>query len=267
MRVVTANLQHGHPVAGGADSHGQLAAALAPLDGDVVALQEVDVGQARSGRIDQAAVAAGALGTRWWRFAAEFAGQERGVRRRAVPSHVPGRPGYGVALLSRWPVVSWHVRPLRPGPTRWPALRAAGWQQHLRYPRLDPPRTVLAAVVDGPAGRVTVACTHLSVDRPTARRQLAEAAWALRTLPGPHLLVGDLNLEADDVAAVTGMTPLARVDTFTAARPRRQLDHVLSSPGLCASGPPVTTRLAISDHLALAVDVVGQESHGGPRRR
>ena len=255
MRVVTANLQHGHPLVGGPSPARRLGEALSSLEGDVVALQEVDVGQARSGRIDEAAVAAEALGMRWWRFAAEFAGQERGLRRRAVPSHVPGRPGYGVALLSRWPVISWHVRPLVPGPTRWPSWGTEGWRRWARHPQLDPPRVVLAAVVDTPQGRVAVACTHLSVDPPTARRQLGEAAWALRTLPGPHLLVGDLNLGADDAARVTGMVPLAQVDTFTAARPRRQLDHVLAGPGVRMVGTPTTQRLAISDHLALSVDV------------
>ena len=266
MRVVTVNLQHGHPLVGGPDPAQALAGALASLDGDVLALQEVDVGQARSGRIDQAAVAAEALGLPYWRFAAEFAGQERGLRRRAHPSHVPGRPGYGVALLSRWPVVSWHVRPLRPGPPRWVARsQTRRWWGH---PVLDPPRTVLAAVIATPHGRLAVACTHLSVHRPTARQQLAEAAWALRTLPGPHLLLGDLNLEADDAAQVTGMTPLARVDTFTAARPRRQLDHVLAGPGPRAASV-TSSRLTISDHLSLAADVVldGAGDANGPDRR
>lgn len=266
MRVVTANLQHGHPLVGGPDSGHALAGALAALDGDVVALQEVDVGQARSGRIDEAAVAAQALGLPHWRFAAEFAGQERGLRRPARPSHEPGRAGYGVALLSRWPVESWHVRPLRPGPPRWVTRSRRRWRWG--HPVLDPPRTVLAAVIAAPGGRLAVACSHLSVHPATARRQLAETAWALRTLPGPHLLLGDLNLGADDAAQVTGMTPLARTDTFTAARPRRQLDHVLAGPGLRAARV-TTERLSISDHLTLAVDVVrdGAADACGPNRQ
>src|SRR5690606_1756463 len=249
--VVTANIQHGHPAARGPDAADRLAAALAGLPGDVVALQEVDKGQSRSGRVDQAAVAAAALGLPWYRFAAAFAGQVHGLRRRPVPAHVPDGAGYGVALLSRWPVRSWHVRPLRPGPVRVRRGGRLGRRVHL-----DPPRVLLAAVVDGPCGTFSVACTHLSTDPPTARRQRAESARALRTLPGPHLLLGDLNLGPDDAARVSGMHGPARVDTFPSACPRRQLDHVLVGPGLRAAGEPWALPLPLSDHRALVVPVV-----------
>lgn len=255
MRVATANIQHGHPLVGGPDSADQLVRAVGEVEADVLALQEVDVGQARSGRVDQTAVVANALGLRWSRFAAEFAGSVRGIRRRPVPSSVPGRPGYGVALLSRWPVRSWHIRPLTPGPVRVKRRTGRGWQVAGRFVHVDPARVLLAAVVAGPAGPVSIGCTHLSVDPPTARRQLAESAWALRTLPGPHLLLGDLNLEPDDVARVTGLTSLAVAHTFTSWRPRRQLDHVLAGPGLRATGSARAQRLAVSDHLVLSVDV------------
>lgn len=257
LRVLTLNLQHGRAAAPDAPrpDAASLAAAVAGLEADVVALQEVDKGQARSSGVDQAPVVAAELGMPWVRFAAEFAGSERGLRRRPRPAHVPGGPGYGVALLSRFPVTSWHVRPLRPGPTRVLPRTNAGWAVAGRYVRVDPARVCLAAVILTPQGPVSVACTHLSVDGPTARRQLAESAWALRTLPGPHVLLGDLNLPGEDVEAVTGMRRLAVAETFTARRPRWQLDHVLAGPGVDAAGPAEVRRLAISDHLALGVDL------------
>ncbi len=252
MLVVSSNIQHGHPLVGDARSADRLAAAFRDVPGDLLALQEVDKGQSRSGRVDQTAVIAEALGFRWHRFAAAFAGSVRGLRRRPVPSDVPDDAGYGVALLSRWPVSSWHVRPLRPGPARiGRADSPLGFQL-----RLDQPRVLLAAVVQAPSGPLTVGCTHLSVVPAVARRQLAECAWALRTLPGPHLLLGDLNLGPEDAAQVTGMSGLARARTYSASRPRRQIDHVLAGPGLRAEGEPTTLRLPLSDHLALAVDVV-----------
>ncbi|PYF98436.1 Metal-dependent hydrolase, endonuclease/exonuclease/phosphatase family [Georgenia satyanarayanai] len=251
MLVVTSNIQHGHPLVGDPSSAERLATAFRDLPGDLLALQEVDKGQARSGRIDETAVIAESLGYRWHRFAAAFAGSTRGLRRRPEPSDVPDDSGYGVALLSRWPVSSWHVRPLRPGPVRIaPADTRLGFQV-----RLDQPRVLLAAVVQAPSGPVTVGCTHLSVAPPVARRQLAESAWALRALPGPHLLLGDLNMGPDDAARVTGMRGLAHAPTFSARRPRRQLDHVLAGPGLRAVSGASTVRLPVSDHLALAVDV------------
>jgi len=250
--VVSSNLQHGEPFAGDGGPAERLAVAVRDVPGDVLALQEVDKGQARSGRVDQTALLAEALGFRWHRFAAAFAGQAGGLRRRPVPAHVPDGAGYGVAILSRWPVGSWHVRPLRPGPTR---VSRAPTRLGFRV-RLDAPRVLLAAVVRAPDGPVTVGCTHLSTDPPTARRQLAESAWALRTLPGPHLLLGDLNLGPEDAEQVTGMSDLARALTFPAWRPARQLDHVLAGPGLAAGAEASAVRLAVSDHRALAVEVV-----------
>lgn len=252
MLAVTWNIQHGEPFAGDSRSAEHLAAAARDVPGDLLAVQEVDKGQARSGRVDQTAVLAETLGLRRHRFAAAFAGQASGIRRRPVPAHVPDGAGYGVAILTRWPVASWHVRPLRPGPVR---VSRSGSRLGLRV-RLDAPRVLLAAVVRAPDGPLTVGCTHLSTHPPTARRQLAESVWALRTLPGPHLLLGDLNLGPDDAARVTGMRGLAHAATFPAWRPARQLDHVLAGPGLGPGGEASAVRLAVSDHLPLAVDVV-----------
>jgi endonuclease/exonuclease/phosphatase family metal-dependent hydrolase len=256
VRVLTLNLQHGLP----ADRERRadaaaLADAVAGLDADVVALQEVDRGQARSARVDQTRVVAEALGMPWAHFAPEFLGSERGLRRRPRPGAGEDVPGYGVALLSRLPVLSRHVRPLRPGPTRVGRRHGSGWSVGGVYARVDPARVCLAARVATADGPLAVACTHLSVDVPTARRQLAESAWALRTLPGPHVLLGDLNLEGDDAEQASGMRRLAVADTFTARRPRRQLDHVLGGAHVTAAGPATAERLAISDHLALAVEL------------
>lgn len=254
MLVTTFNIQHGHPCAGGPRPVEQLAAAVRDLPGDLLALQEVDKGQARSGRVDQTAVLAQTLGYPWHRFAAAFGGQIYGLRRRPSSSHVPDGAGYGVALLSRWPVLSWHVRPLRPGPL---LLKRTGGPLSYRV-HMHQPRVLLAAVVQGPFGVISVGCTHLSVDPVTARRQLAESAWALRTLPGPHLLLGDLNLLPDVAVQVTGMDGLATAQTFPARRPRRQLDHVLAGPGLSAEGPARALQLPISDHRALVTGIAAR---------
>ncbi|MBD0673435.1 endonuclease/exonuclease/phosphatase family protein, partial [Streptomyces sp. CBMA156] len=81
LRIATFNLLHGQPLApDGAprpypsDAGAPLAEAVAALDADVLALQEVDRHQARSGGTDQAAVAAAAMGAKDWRFAAALHG-------------------------------------------------------------------------------------------------------------------------------------------------------------------------------------------------
>lgn len=265
IRLLTLNLQHGRPVAGApvgeaappgrgpvGPSRALLAAAeqVAAARPDVVLLQEVDRGQRRSGRIDQTALLAEALDLPHHRFAPSLLGSATGLRLTA-PGLLParwraGRAGYGVAILSRHPVRSWHVLRLRGAGLR---RRDGG------APAYDAGRVALAAVVDTPDGPVTVLTTHLSVEPATARAQLALTAAALSTLPGPRVLGGDLNLDPADVAAVTGLVPLATAPTFTNRRPRRQLDHLLGD-GVRAAGPGRPHHLPVSDHAGLGVDVL-----------
>ena len=76
-RVLTLNLQHGLSREGAPTTAEELATAVAGLDVDVLALQEVDRGQPRSGGIDQARVVADALGLPHVRFAATLTGDVR----------------------------------------------------------------------------------------------------------------------------------------------------------------------------------------------
>ncbi|MDD9206437.1 endonuclease/exonuclease/phosphatase family protein, partial [Georgenia sp. 10Sc9-8] len=255
LRVLTLNLQHGRPAAtqdpAAQDGPGALLAAtrqITALDPDLVLLQEVDRRQARSGGTDQAAVLAGGLGLSSARFAPAFAGPVQGLHRRPRRSDDQAVPGYGVALLSRHPVRSWHVRRLRRARPRLRRGRVLPWSL-----RPDEARVLLVARVDAPGGMLTVGVTHLSTRPATARDQLQECERALRALPGPYLLGGDLNLEPPAVAAVTSLNPLARALTFTNRRPRRQIDHLLGSATLRPDGPGAAHHLAVSDHAALGV--------------
>jgi endonuclease/exonuclease/phosphatase family metal-dependent hydrolase len=71
MRLATFNVLHGQPIRNGrplpvpaGTGARPLAEAVASLDADVLALQEVDRYQERSGGVDQALVAAGEMGAR-----------------------------------------------------------------------------------------------------------------------------------------------------------------------------------------------------------
>ncbi|WP_326571754.1 hypothetical protein OIE69_10850 [Actinacidiphila glaucinigra] len=83
MRFATFNVLHGLPISDGspapfpgAEAAGEpLARAVASLDADVLALQELDRFQERSGRVDQAATAAAASGARDWRYASAVHGR------------------------------------------------------------------------------------------------------------------------------------------------------------------------------------------------
>lgn len=253
LRVLTLNLQHGNP-AGQRTGHRPLgsaalletAAELRRLDPDVVLLQEVDRGQLRSAHVDQSALLARELHLPVVRFAAAFAGSATGLRWR--PCRSDARRGYGVAVLSRHRAVSHHVR-------RMPGALAVGRSRRGRWRVVTEPRVCLAVTLLTPLGPLTAASTHLTVDAARARDQLTGCERALRALPGPHLLGGDLNLGPEEVAAVTTLRPLAHAPTFPNHRPRRQIDHLLGSPALVPVGPAAAHHLPVSDHAGLSVEV------------
>lgn len=258
MRLATFNLLHGRSLTDGLVDPDRLAAAVTTLDADVLALQEVDRDQSRSGNLDLTAIAARALNAPEHRFAAAVVGTPgEQFRPLTHDDDGHGEPLYGVGLVSRHPVRTWQVTRLRPAPVRSP-IYAPGPGGGLILLR-DEPRVVLAAVLDTPHGPLTVAATHLSFVPGWNMLQLRRVVRALRALPAPRILLGDLNLPAGAARLLTGWQPLGRRPTYPAGQPRVQLDHVLADRRGLDRLPPVTavhTPLStISDHRPLLVDL------------
>ena len=229
MRLATFNILHGRSLTDGRVDEGRLADAMAALDVDVLALQEVDRLQTRSGKLDLTAVAAEALGAAGHRFAAAVVGTPGEVFRPSLHDEDSvDEPNYGVGLVSRYPVRSWKVTRLRAAPVRSPVF-VPGPSGGLLLLR-DEPRVVLAAVLDTPWGDVTVAATHLSFVPGWNAHQLRTVVRALRALPGPRLLLGDLNVPGRAAGLVSGWRMLGRLPTYPSFQPRVQLDHVLADP-------------------------------------
>ena len=306
IRVLSLNLQHGLPGAGAGDGSaatGSLAGAdisdpataravmraaaeqIAELAPDIVALQEVDLGQARSGRLAQAAFLAEELGMPTCRFAASYAGPVVGLRRRPLrsalssPTHDvlgilraavgAGPIGYGNALISRFPVAGWHIKRLGRGASSVEKRGGRAWDPRSYHVSTASQRIMVAATLElpedagGPIRRLSVASTHLATRESMAARQLAAAWGALAGLPGPHLLVGDYNLSAEQVAALGLGRALGEGLTFPAAGPKRRIDHVLTD--MWPTGPD---GLPLSDEAAVAA--AGAEvsaAAGGPLLR
>lgn len=252
VRIATFNVLHGRSPEDDRVDVDRLAAAVASLDADVLGLQEVDRDQPRSLGADLTAVAAEAMGAPEHQFVAALAGTPGGTWTAATGEEQPGTAGYGIALLSRHPVASWRV-------VRLPVLRTRVpmWFRGSRRPVLvtEEPRVAVAAVVDGPVGRITVATTHLSFVPGSNAWQLRTLVRSLRGTPEPLVLVGDLNMDRRRAVRVSGLRALAAADTFPAQEPCEQLDHVLARGPVRATGPAVAVRLPLSDHRALHVDV------------
>ncbi|MER8010187.1 endonuclease/exonuclease/phosphatase family protein [Streptomyces sp. NPDC094149] len=212
MRFATFNVLHGRTLQDGrpvsvppAQAGLPLADAVAALDADVLALQELDRFQKRSGHMDQAHVAAEAADAREWRYASAVHGRAVPGRgwlldpsapelRVHGPHDAPAQdevPSHGIALLSRLPVREWRARRFAPAPSAMP-LRVPG-RPGLTVVR-DQPRAALAAVTAAERGLLTVVAVHLSfVPGWNIRQLLAVREW-IADLPRPHVLLGDLNL-------------------------------------------------------------------------
>jgi endonuclease/exonuclease/phosphatase family metal-dependent hydrolase len=108
---------------------------------------------------------------------------------------------------------------------------------------------------------MTVATTHLSFVPGWNVRQLHGTQRALRELPAPQFLIGDLNVPGRLLRPVSDWRMLASRPTYPATRTRMQFDHVLLDPKGAAGIPPVhtseTPTLEISDHRPLIVELMG----------
>jgi len=152
-----------------------IAATLAALDPDVVALQEV-WGEAG--------------GTNFAAELAEGLGFESAYAARLELDGVQ----FGNAVLSRWPITSSTPTPL-PAP-----------------PDADEQRLVLRADVDGPRGPLQVFSTHLNwrFDHSAVRQQqvraIAEVVAGARPRTYPPVLCGDFNAvpDSDEIRMLTG---------------------------------------------------------------
>ncbi|MFL6138582.1 MAG: endonuclease/exonuclease/phosphatase family protein [Frankiaceae bacterium] len=254
MRVATFNLLHGRsPVDGEVDAH-RLAAAVAAVDADVIGLQEVDRDQERSHGLDLAAIAAAAAGAATWRFEPALIGTPGEKWRPAGDDEPAGTPAYGIALVSRRPVLRWLTLRLPAAPVRSPVL-VAGPPRRVIMLLDDEPRIAIAAVVAGDAGPVTVAVTHLSFVPGWNVRQLLSIRRGLRDLPHPRILLGDLNLPGRLPAALTRWPGAVAAPTYPSAGPRVQLDHVLVEPGRLRPVGGGALALPLSDHCAVYADL------------
>ncbi|HEY2707188.1 MAG TPA: endonuclease/exonuclease/phosphatase family protein [Caulobacteraceae bacterium] len=212
----------------------QVIAAQAP---DIVALQELDVGRARTGGVDQAHRLAQHLGMAF-HFNAAFRVEEE---------------LYGDAILTALPER---------------LIKAGAIPTHPRFSRLEPRGAVWISVEV--AGRqLQIINTHLGLVPREQRGQAAALAgpdW-LGGAPRPLIVVGDMNATPRAGAYRTFASRLTecrraarlthRAPTFPSTFPVLALDHVFVSEGVTVERvlTPMDplTRLA-SDHLPLVVD-------------
>lgn len=215
------------------------------LTPDIVGLQEVDVHWAeRSGFTDQAAELGARLGM-GVRFAHIY----------DLPGAKPGDPRreFGVAVLSRFPIVSWENHPL----TR------LSTQDSSPSPRQMP--GFLEADIDVSGAIVRVFDTHLDYRANPAVReqQVRDMLGFIGTGDAPTLLLGDVNAEpgAAELQPLRDRLSDSWTDssnpgyTYPSDAPRKRIDVVLHSRHFRVRAAHVSPSL-VSDHLPVVVDLV-----------
>jgi endonuclease/exonuclease/phosphatase family metal-dependent hydrolase len=217
----------------------RIAEVLARLEPDIVALQELDVGRARTGGVDQAHEIARRLDMAWHFHAALKVEEEL----------------YGDAILTTLPERLIQVGPL-PG--------------HPLVRRLEP-RGALWVEADVDGRTVQVINTHLGLvpkEQQIQAMHLAGPSWLEHPrFVGPRILLGDFNATATSVVYRTLLSRLSAArslspkksptSTFPSQLPVLRIDHLFVSPeirvtNVTAPYDPLTR--AASDHLPLVMD-------------
>jgi endonuclease/exonuclease/phosphatase family metal-dependent hydrolase len=244
LRLLTYNLHRCIGTDGRLDP-GRIAEVIARAGPDLVALQELDVGRARTGKVDQAQTIADRLGMQFHFHPALTLELER----------------YGDAILSRLPMR---------------LMKAAALPGLPHQPLLEP-RGALWVMVTTPEGtEVQVVNTHLGLlagERMVQVEALLGGGWLGHPdCTGPVVLLGDFNAiprsraylrlagrlrDAQAVVAAEQHGQRVR-PTFPTRWPILRLDHVFVSRDLHVRRAEVRTgpleRVA-SDHLPLLVEI------------
>ena len=207
---------------------------------DVIGLQEADAGSLRSGFLNQTRYLAETSGMPFWSYQPN----------RAM-AHVAHSANGLISRLEPKSVLDY------PLPSRIPGRGA-----------------LLAQFGEG-ENALAIMIAHLSLGASARARQLGFIAELLQDFPHA-VLMGDLNSEPDSAemrqlfAKSTLQPPAQPTPTFPSWKPKRALDHILTSPAIQLDKMWALPQ-AFSDHLPLAAEIILPAHIGGkatpPRNR
>ncbi len=216
LRVATFNVHHCE----GTDRRldvARIAEVISETGAQLVALQELDRNMPRSERVDQPAELARSLGMEVAFF----------------PTLTRDGGEYGIAIAARPPLA----------PARYVSLPQVAREE---------PRGAVIASWSG----LQVVCTHLATTGRVLKVQTPALAAVAAALPRPTVVMGDLNQTRRHLAPLleAGFRGAFGHGTLPRGFPKRQIDHILVSPGieLLRSW---TIRTPASDHLPLVAEL------------
>lgn len=221
---MTFNIRHGL----GIDQHQDLNRILEQIalqSPEIVALQEVDVRLPRSEWTDQA----------------KWLGERMQMESIFGETLSMSMGSFGIALLSKYPIVNSNFHPL---------------------PALGEPRSVLQAEVETPEGRGNFLCTHFGLDREERLMQAGALLEIVRQVGEPAVILGDFNArpESRTMKLITqshlGLRSCSSENlcTYPADNPSTQADYILITKNIRTVYCQVVETDA-SDHFPLVADI------------
>jgi endonuclease/exonuclease/phosphatase family metal-dependent hydrolase len=247
------------PPTSGATLHGALEKLTADISSDVIAIQEVDVHQTRSGNGNQVREIAELIGAKYWAFAPSMYGTPgekwHGVIEEIVfddSTPIPPDAMYGIGIVSKVPVRRWHRINLGKAPLGMPLLVAGEKRPQFIYVS-DEPRSALVAELEN---GISVTTTHLSFVPLKNLLQLRKIAKWVEQLPGIHIMTGDFNLPWGLAPKISGWRDLVVGPTYPSWKPSIEFDYIMSKELRVEDViARIHSHYGISDHLASSVTI------------
>lgn len=224
----------------------------------------MDFHLARSGNENQVGLIASMMQAEHWAFAPSVIGSpdekwrgtdESDIRVLTNKSEV-GLPGYGIGIISKLPVRSWHRLELPAAPVGILMTLPRDGKLKRIYVR-DHPRSALAAELEN--GWLIVN-THLSFVPGFNYFQLLKIKRWMKELSiidkTKIIIMGDLNLPFALIVRGFSWNSLVKERTFPAWNPKVQIDYFLSqklSPEDVIHLPSI--QAGVGDHLPLSVEL------------
>lgn len=247
------------PPTGGGTLPEALRALHKEVASDVFAIQEVDVHQDRSGNGNQVREIAEEIGASYWAFAPSMygtpGGSWRGITDKTIfdnKSSIPKEAMYGIGIVSKVPVKSWHRINLGKAPLGMPLLVAGEKRPQFIYVS-DEPRSALVAELEN---GISVTTTHLSFVPIKNVIQLRKIARWVEELPGIHVMTGDFNLPWGLAPKLSGWRDLVVGATYPSWKPSIEFDYIMSKE---LEPKDVIARIhnhhGVSDHLASSITI------------
>lgn len=222
LRVVSFNIRHAKGLDGRV-ALGRIAAVLREIEPDVIGLQEVDQGWARSGSVDQAA----------------WLGETLTMNQVMIPAFSKARAHYGLAVLSRYPICACDSWPL---------------------PSQGEPRVLARVLIDLGPVKLTVFNTHLGLDHTERLSHIERIILPKLPQRNPGILTGDFNALPASLELARFRTRLAESSltdgclTYPAGNPDERIDYILHTSGIQLDSIQAVSTDA-SDHCPLAADL------------